>query len=121
MSYVDDLSGVMSYSVRKRETISNNISNQTTPNYKAQVVRWNDALEGDANSLKVTNEGHIPLNQNGEKFTIQSDNETEVRSDGNSVDLNKEIVEMMKNNQIFSLSLNALNSYYESMGAARGK
>lgn len=121
MSFVDDINSIMTFSVRKREAISNNISNQTTPNYKAQVVSWNEALEGSEGNLKVTNKGHIPLEQNAENFTIERDNETKVNSDGNNVDLNKEIVEMMKNNQLFSTSLNALNNYYEAMGAARGK
>lgn len=121
MSFIDDISGIMDYSVRKRDAISNNISNQATPNYKAQVVKWNDALTQQGNELKVTNKGHIPLQQSNDKFTIETDNETQVRSDGNNVDQNKEIVEMMKNNQLFSTSLNALNNYYEAMGAARGK
>ncbi|MFP3725748.1 flagellar basal body rod protein FlgB [Priestia filamentosa] len=120
MSFVDDINEIMTYSVRKRDAISNNISNESTPNYKAQVVKWNDTLNQE-DGLRITNSGHIPLQENFNNYTIETDNNTQVRSDGNNVDLNKEIVEMMKNNQMFSMSLNALNNYYEAMGAARGK
>lgn len=120
MGFVDRMSNIMDYSVRKREAITNNIANQATPNYKAEVVNWNEELN-KALSLKTTNSGHIPLSQNSENFSIERDYSTEVNSDGNNVDMNNEIVEMMKNNQIYSMSLRAINFHYEAMGAARGK
>lgn len=119
MDYVGKLNKVMDFSVAQRDTISNNIANQNTPEYKAQRVRWNDTLNG-SNDLKRTNEKHLAINGVNRPFLTQIDNNAEVNSDGNSVDMNKEIVEMMKNNQIFSISVQALNSHRTAKSAARG-
>jgi flagellar basal-body rod protein FlgB len=120
VSFIDQLSNVMTYSVAQRQAISNNISNESTPNYKAQTVSWNNALQNNGD-LMITNPGHIPLEQSGDNFSVSTDNTTKVNSDGNNVDLNKEIVSMMENNQLYSMSLTSMNDYYEALGAARGR
>lgn len=122
MSYVNNLNSIMSFAVKQRETISNNISNQATPNFKAETVRWNEEMN-KISSLKVTNERHIPLSGTSitNPYTVDVNTQTEVNSDGNNVDLNKEMIEMLKSNQISSLSIQAINSHYEASGAARGK
>lgn len=112
----------MSYAVKQRETISNNISNQATPNFKADVVNWNEKMNS-VSALKVTNEKHIPLGgvSTGKSYQVSVNDEVEVNSDGNSVDMNKEMINMLKSNQVSSLSVQAVNSHYEARGAARGK
>lgn len=120
MSFIGQISSIMDYSVRKREAIANNISNQATPDYKAQSVKWNELL-GQNSEMRLTNKGHISVNDSGKSYTIGIDSSTQVNSDGNNVDSNKEILEMVKNNQLFSISLQALNEYYEASGAARGR
>lgn len=119
LDYTSQLNRIMDYSVAKRDTISNNIANQNTPNYKAQRVRWEDALNG-SEGLRVTNSMHISSNKSEQGYLTQIDNGVEVKSNGNSVDMNKEIVEMMKNNQVFSMAVQALNSNSKAKSAARG-
>lgn len=123
MSYINDLGNFMNFSVKQRDTISNNISNQTTPGYKAKTVVWNEELQKGL-SLNTTNDKHIPIGGSDEgsrDYKIIEDRSLEVNSDGNSVDLNKEMIEMFKNNQQMSMSLKALNNLYETKSAAKGR
>lgn len=122
MNYVNSLNSIMSYAVKQRETISNNISNQATPNFKAEVVNWNEKMNS-VSALKTTNEKHIPVGgiSDGKPYEVSINDQVEVNSDGNSVDLNKEMINMLKSNQVSSLSVQAINSHYEARGAARGK
>lgn len=120
MSYVNSLKSVMDFSVAKREAISNNIANLNTPNFKTKDVSFVSPFEKRMEIFK-TNKKHLDFNSNEKGFVVNERTGTAVRTDGNNVDLNKEMVELMKNNSTFSLAIEALNKHSSMRSSARGK
>lgn len=86
----------------RNEAISNNISNVDTPNYKRQVVEFedflSDALDNKKLKLKTTKEKHIARNFDDVKINIHTDNsQNTMRLDGNNVDIDQEMALLAKN------------------------
>lgn len=87
-----------------------NIANADTPHYKSVHVNFEDELEKalppDDNRLKVktTNENHFPrqIDVSQLSATIGIEPGTSERADGNTVDLDHEIVKMSKNQLMYS-------------------
>lgn len=89
---------------QRDEIISHNISNIDTPNYKKQGISFESQLqsivEGKGFKGRKTREGHmdigLPTNQNFEprKYTV---NDTNMREDGNNVDIDTEMANQAKN------------------------
>lgn len=70
----------------KQKAISTNIANYETPGYKAKQVRFEDALEKAR--------GGQDTGPYSFKAVVTEDENTEVRPDGNNVDLDKESLEL---------------------------
>ena len=75
----------------RSRTIANNIANINTPNYKRRYVTFEDSLKNEINNAKIE---------------VKVDKYSEVREDGNNVDLENEKV----NQAAASLQYNALVS-----------
>lgn len=75
----------------RSRTIANNIANINTPNYKRRYVTFEDSLKNEINNAKIE---------------VKIDKQSEVREDGNNVDLESEKV----NQAAASLQYNALVS-----------
>ena len=75
----------------RSRTIANNIDNINTPNYKRRYVTFEDSLKNEINNAKIE---------------VKVDKYSEVREDGNNVDLENEKV----NQAAASLQYNALVS-----------
>ena len=75
----------------RSRTIANNIANINTPNYKRRYVTFEDSLKDEINNAKIE---------------VKVDKYSEVREDGNNVDLENEKV----NQAAASLQYNALVS-----------
>ena len=82
--------GLDAIELRSR-TIANNIANINTPNYKRRYVTFEDSLKNEINNAKIE---------------VKVDKYSEVREDGNNVDLENEKV----NQAAASLQYNALVS-----------
>lgn len=96
-------------SIARQNIIAHNVSNINTPGFKRFV------LDFDQNSpvnkqlpLKVTQEKHIstPPDNN---YTFTRDLSPGTRADGNNVNLEEEMVLMVKNDIYFSAALNQIN------------
>lgn len=82
------------------KAISNNIANINTKDYKRFNVVFEDNLNGITSSklgLKTTNERHINTIDASKDITIERDNSTSMRTDGNNVDLDVEKVNQAAN------------------------
>lgn len=89
----------------RNEAISNNIANIDTPNYKRQVVEFedflSDALDNKKLKIKTTNENHITNSNDLNEIKIQVRKDYEqnnMRTDGNNVDIDREMALISKNN-----------------------
>ena len=105
--------------------ISSNISNINTPGYKAQDLNFRDQLKGaiksrDEVSLNTTNFKHIGPSNNALKG-VQGEvfEEPEAaRSDGNNVDLDKEMSKLAENQIMYNATVQLMEKRGSTIRAA---
>ncbi|WP_163971217.1 flagellar basal body rod protein FlgB [Oceanobacillus halotolerans] len=117
---IRSLESSLDYATMKNRTISNNIANVNTPNYKAKEVTFNNVLQDELSSsinAKRTNAKHIPFQQNGEtkSFHISTKNNTTYNHNGNNVDIDKEMTELAKNQIYYQSLVDRINGKFSSL------
>ncbi|WP_426951655.1 flagellar basal body rod protein FlgB [Bacillus mycoides] len=131
---VSDVSHYMNYLVTKRNTVSSNIANANTPGYKAQDVTFAEKMnmssglyKKNAADLKSnpdlyqTNVMHLPTANTKNTYAKIQTKSMQTNKDGNSVDVTTEMLDLMKTNQLYGVSINAINTQYAINQAARGR
>lgn len=106
-NYLSLIEKAMDISAFQRKVTANNVSNYNTPGFKATEVKFENFYKDQEMNVKSTNDKHIQLNQNNDAVYVEKN--TQERSDGNNVDLNKEMAEMIKNNYRYNLAVSAFN------------
>ncbi|MEI4830584.1 flagellar basal body rod protein FlgB [Bacillus sp. FJAT-53711] len=132
--FVSSVSHYMDYLVTKRNAISNNISNANTPGFQAQDVDFSEQLASNNelykkneldlqnnSQLYQTNPMHLPLANETNTYAKIRTNTLSNKEDGNSVDVTKEMIDLVKTNQLYGISINAVNTQYTIDQAARGR
>ena len=109
---------------QRHEVIAHNISNANTPNYQRQEVDFLSSLHREMNqashvSLHKTHPGH----QTGSTAAIttrplQELGTLPMRNDGNTVDIENEMVEMAKNSLYFNAVARQLQSHLSRLRTA---
>lgn len=110
---IDIMQRSMSASTMRAQVINNNIANATTPNYKRQDITFQAELERALNSEKMeetpftmTNDNHIPVYRSKNYREVSPKKITEYNTyqnnDGNSVDIDKEMLESSKNTMYYN-------------------
>ncbi|NLW25334.1 MAG: flagellar basal body rod protein FlgB [Clostridia bacterium] len=107
----------------RHNTISNNIANVNTPNYKRQLVSFEDQLKSNLKNekspvkLRRTHPRHIGLEKEISQPQVIQDNSTSLRTDGNNVDIDMEVALLNENTmryntlaQIISKKMSMLSS-----------
>lgn len=107
-NYMQFLGHSMDVASLARKATSDNVANYNTPNYKAVEVDFVSFFQDENAKLKQTNDKHIGVGTNGDG-AIHQEMLTEEGSNGNNVDLNKEMAEMIKNNYRFNMVVTAFN------------
>lgn len=109
-------------SLTRQAAISSNIANANTPNYKARKVNFEDELKkalSDGNgeiSLKTTNQKHISTGDKVENVSPEVEISSDpARPDGNNVDLEKEMVELTKNNIKYNLGVQVIHKMFKDI------
>jgi len=104
----------MGASSLRNEVLNNNIANATTPNYKRQDITFQSELERalvSENSdpgipFKTTNERHINVFKPKDYREVNAKKITEYNTyqnnNGNSVDIDKEMLESAKNTMYYN-------------------
>jgi flagellar basal-body rod protein FlgB len=104
----------MSAATMRNDVLNNNIANATTPNYKRQDITFQTELERAIASesaeeevpFTTTNEKHIPIARAKDYRSIIPKKTTEYNTlqnnNGNSVDIDKEMLESAKNTMYFN-------------------
>lgn len=109
---------IISYSNLKNNTISNNLSNISNPQYKRMYLddlQFKTELD---NELKRTREGHITETSSMQEFmTIHTEN-SKGRNDENNVNLDKEIIDLTSNQYLFQISSSILQKEYSKLREA---
>ena len=113
----------LSYSVRRHEQIADNIANVSTPNYRRKDVDFKKMLSQNitgALPLAVTNEKHMSTASLSSDFMDRNlftvnPNETDIKTDNNNVDLDKEVVNMTTNNIYYNSLATLLSKKYKNI------
>jgi len=107
-----------------QSVISGNIANSDTPNFKADQRTFADFLEtsqrkNSSGTLRTTNSRHMdvtsssrPLNLGG---VFNRNGDINTRMDGNTVDVQEEMVSMAENQMLHDLSIKLLKGKLSGM------
>jgi flagellar basal-body rod protein FlgB len=123
--FIPFINDVMDYSTTNRKVIADNISNFNTPDYKTKSLRFDQVLEKEMHlSLQTGDQKHIsnqssPMSIPNYQEVIESNGNA--RIDGNNVNTSAEMIKMLKNNFIFSTSVNAVNKEFSLHKLAIGR
>lgn len=99
-------------SVKRQESISSNIANINTENYKANKISFEEILKRTSNkNMFKTDERHFGQ-RNIENMQIKEEKRknTYVNDNGNNVDLDLEMTELSANELKYSALVRQLNS-----------
>jgi flagellar basal-body rod protein FlgB len=114
----------LTFSSYRHDLIANNIANNSTPGYRRREVDdfkgFIQAKMNPETPAYVTHENHMPFNYESFDrllFTKQP-NDTDVKSDGNNVDLDKEVVNMSNNSVYYSTLATVLNKKFRVLKTA---
>lgn len=112
-------SGIKASNVRAK-TIANNMANINTKNYKRFNVVFEENLKSENSSkleLKRTNSSHLAGNDSsyGDNISIQQDNSTSMRNDGNNVDLDIEKVNQAANTLKYNALITNINNKFNNL------
>lgn len=97
-------------SVARGKVIANNMANINTANFKKSYVSFEDNLKEETSkfNFKKTNEAH--LSGSDSIISIEKDNSTSIRTDGNNVDLDLEKVNQASNTLMYNALITQANS-----------
>lgn len=116
---ISNLEQSLNYAATKNRTISSNIANVDTPNYKSKEVVFKEVLNDTlSNSFhaKRTNPRHIPFNSSkGAGRQIITNNRTTYNHNGNNVDIDKEMSELAKNQIYYNSLIDRINGKFGSL------
>lgn len=109
----------LNYASLKNRTISNNIANVDTPDYKAQSVSFRNILASESEQLfktKQTHPKHIDFSSAKESgFRVLQSNATSYNHNGNNVDIDKEMAELAKNQIYYESLVDRINGKFRSL------
>ena len=84
----------------RQRVISNNVANADTPNFKASVVNFEDALRNAiAGRAGLGADSQAALNASVSQPSVVTN--TQVRGDGNNVDIDREMVQLAETTLTF--------------------
>ena len=92
----------------RSEVISNNIANVNTNNYKRSEVLFEEMFKETKIETKTTNSKHISSNIN--KMEIREDDSTSMRTDGNNVDIDLEMIDQAANTLAYNALITSMKS-----------
>jgi flagellar basal-body rod protein FlgB len=117
---IQTLEHSLDYASLKNQTISNNIANVDTPNYKAKEVAFKSILDDKMQNsfqTKRTHQKHISFesNTNQSSFQIVTNKSTMYNHNGNNVDIDKEMAELAKNQIYYQSLVDRINGKFSSL------
>jgi len=103
----------------RHQTISQNIANVNTPEYKRKVVSFEDQLKDAIGrnkvALKRTNEKHIAKGSSQFSPKVLEDKSTSYRIDGNNVNIDTESAELAKNDIMYNAMINQIVNEFDKI------
>lgn len=99
----------------RQNAIAHNMSNVNTPGFKQFLVNVEEQMANSDTQfgplpLKLTEPKHIGNEANTSEFEVERDSTPALRADGNNVNLEEQMTEMVKNDVYFNAALNQINT-----------
>lgn len=115
---IDSLEHALNYSSLKQKTISNNIANVDTPNYKAKEVinegSFKSALDSSMNAYR-TNQRHYDFSHSSGSKQVITQKNVQYNNNGNSVDVDKEMSTLAENQIYYNAVTDRIGSKFQSL------
>ena len=117
---IHTLGNSLAYATAKNQTISNNIANIDTPDYKAKDVVFkhvmNDELERSSQARR-THPKHVPFSDDTKHQPFQTIDRinTMYNHNGNNVDIDSEMAALAKNQIYYQALVDRLNGKFNSL------
>ena len=108
----------LDYASLKNRTISNNIANVDTANYKAKDVQFKQILDNETNkgfTAKRTDPRHIHFGQQVTSFPVTVKQDTQYNHNGNNVDIDKEMSELATNQIYYQALVERINGQFNNL------
>ncbi len=108
----------------QQRTLTSNIANVDTPNYKRQSVSFQDNLQEAVNNRNLnsfkTNPNHFSFSteQNQNKPIVKIDSTSLSKSNGNNVDMDLEMAELAKNQLLYNSVIEKTNNQIRDLRTA---
>ncbi|MGY0691552.1 flagellar basal body rod protein FlgB [Virgibacillus sp. FSP13] len=114
------LENSLDYASVKNSTISNNIANVDTPNYKAKDVTFKNVLHkelGNSLAAKRTHPKHLPFDNETlqNSYQVITKGNTMYNHNGNNVDIDKEMAELAENQIHYQALVDRMNGKFRSL------
>lgn len=110
------LQNALSVSNTRTHTISTNLANINTPNFKAKRVEFENLLNQATGPQKMVTDHPLHMGALGNaQSRIVTDNKTSVRENGNNVDLDTEMLSQSENGIYYNTVVAQLNGRYQMM------
>ncbi|HEY8889991.1 MAG TPA: flagellar basal body rod protein FlgB [Clostridium sp.] len=108
----DLLKKSMDASALRSKVSANNIANINTKNYKALYVTFEETLNDNmaADTMKTDNSKHIQAGSSSGEITVNRDETTSARQDGNNVDIDLEMTNQAANTLMYDALVSQVNS-----------
>jgi flagellar basal-body rod protein FlgB len=102
-----DLKGLMDYQVNRQGVIASNLANQDTPGYQAKDISFDEHLKSRL-ALKRTNPVHRQTRDSQINYKTYTDPYERIGNDGNTVDLDREMMKISQNNILYTASVETM-------------
>lgn len=99
----------LDYRLLKHNVTSGNIANAETPNYKAKVVDFEGALARAVDLNNIAELQNVAPEIGKENVRIEDNPEAEVNNDGNTVNMENEMINLTENSVLYKAALNVIN------------
>ncbi|HOM28887.1 MAG TPA: flagellar basal body rod protein FlgB, partial [Deltaproteobacteria bacterium] len=100
---IKDITEHMNYRTYRQEVISGNIANVNTPGYKAKEALFDRELRSRLH-LVATNPAHLKASRSEPLYTTVVDPYARIGNDGNTVDIDREMMKLNQNHLLYSAS-----------------
>ena len=107
------LNKMINFSALKQKVIANNIANVNTPGYQRLEVKFEKELEEAVNTKESISDIKVEV-----ELTKDKNLNTIHRKDGNSVDIDREVSELMQNSLSYNVYLELMAKKFKIMKEA---
>jgi flagellar basal-body rod protein FlgB len=112
---VSGLEGALDRTFLREKTISQNIANIDTPNYKAKDVSFKDELNRKLRAYR-TDPRHLEFSSSSDPSAyVHPETKTTFNNNGNNVDMDREMTALAENQIRYQALVTRLNSEFQGI------